>query len=567
MDDAIQPTDRLSAPATSPPDDVDWTGQVLGEFRLLHRLGRGGMGQVYLAEQTSLKRKVALKLLHPELAANERSLLRFKAEAENVARATHANIVQIYTIGQANGINYLALEYVEGRNLREYLEKKGTPELALGLHIMAQVAAALQRASELGIIHRDVKPENILLTKKGEVKVADFGLSRCFAEEAQQSITQSQVSMGTPLYMSPEQVERKTVDTRTDIYSFGVTCYQMFAGTPPFRGASPFDVAYQHVHKDAPLLAELRHDLPSELCAIVQKMMAKKPEDRYQTAREILREINRLREALNLGAVGPISISSSFIAVPPDPARNSATQAWPEGRAGLSWTWRIAIVGSVLVALAAGVTLGWFQNQIALRDQPKPPDANLPIADNGKDKKPVNLKEREKELRQRVEEVLKPEGQLDVHSGLKACTDLGLFYLKQRRLKDADDLFQYIGKPDRKVPAYSFLGRLGHAMVLAFKDEHQASNKEFVAFFGSIEKLEARAGTLTKVERPKGEKFLAIRDEIEAYRLLWKDNYGGIREMVARALNYNHVNDAKSFPEKLEIYRFPPRPTVKGAAP
>src|SRR5436189_5035029 len=156
MENAI-PTGS-NTPTTSPlqqtaSPEADWTGQVLGEFRLLHRIGRGGMGQVYLAEQTSLKRKVALKLLHPELAGNERSLLRFKAEAENVARATHANIVQIYTIGQANGVNYLALEYVEGKNLREYIDKKGTPDLALGLHIMTQVASALQRARELGIIH------------------------------------------------------------------------------------------------------------------------------------------------------------------------------------------------------------------------------------------------------------------------------------------------------------------------------------------------------------------------------------------------------------------------------
>src|ERR1041385_3862524 len=127
MDNAIPPTDAIPA-ATEPggADEVDWTGQILGEFRILNRLGRGGMGQVYLAEQTSLKRKVALKLLNPELASNERSLQRFKEEAVNVARATHANIVQIYVIDKANGINYIALEYVEGKNLREFIEKKGT---------------------------------------------------------------------------------------------------------------------------------------------------------------------------------------------------------------------------------------------------------------------------------------------------------------------------------------------------------------------------------------------------------------------------------------------------------
>src|ERR1041385_3836435 len=136
MDNAIPPTDAIPA-ATEPggADEVDWTGQILGEFRILNRLGRGGMGQVYLAEQTSLKRKVALKLLNPELAENQRSLKRFQAEAENVARATHANIVQIYMIGEANGVKYIALEYVEGKNLGEYIIKKGTPELPLGLQM------------------------------------------------------------------------------------------------------------------------------------------------------------------------------------------------------------------------------------------------------------------------------------------------------------------------------------------------------------------------------------------------------------------------------------------------
>src|SRR5712691_8419753 len=141
METANQPDPAAAATEAGAPSasqEVDLTGQMLGEFRILHRLGRGGMGEVYLAEQTSLKRKVALKLLHPDLASNERSLLRFKAEAENVARATHANIVQIYTIGQASGVNYLALEYVEGRNLREFIEKKGPPELSLGLHVMMQ---------------------------------------------------------------------------------------------------------------------------------------------------------------------------------------------------------------------------------------------------------------------------------------------------------------------------------------------------------------------------------------------------------------------------------------------
>lgn len=560
MDYASQPSDRpnaASGPAVVPAaDEVDWTGQVLGQFRILHRLGSGGMGQVYLAEQTNLKRKVALKLLHSELASNERALVRFQNEAENVARATHANIVQIYDIGKDNGVNWLALEYVEGRNLREFIEKKGTPELSLGLHIMAQVASALQRASEFGIIHRDIKPENILLTKKGEVKVADFGLSRCFAEEAKQSVTQSLVTMGTPLYMSPEQVERKTVDTRTDIYSFGVTCYHMFAGTPPYRGNSPIEVAYQHVHGEPPPLAEIRPDLPPVLCAILQRMMAKKPEDRYQSAREIMRDINQLREALNLGAVANISMSSSFLGKSGDAWRTAPTPPCPETGPRRPMFSPAVMSASVLLALAGGLGFGWMQH---LRRQPVrdllPAQPLLQQAFDAKEKKP-SFNEREKELQQRVQEHLKPEIQLDVNSGLKACADLGLFYLKHRQFKEADAFFEDIRKPDRKVPAYRFLGQVGHAMVLAFQDENAASNREFLEFFANVEKLEARTGPLPK-------KANSIRNENEAYRLLWKDNYGSIREMAARALSHNHANDPTQFPAKLEAYRFPPRPTLK----
>jgi eukaryotic-like serine/threonine-protein kinase len=547
MDDAKP--DKLTQTATQPsvssPDEVDWTGKVLGQFRLLHRIGRGGMGQVYLAEQTSLNRKVALKLLHPELAGNERSLLRFEAEAKNVARATHANIVQIYDIGKDNGINWLALEYVDGRNLRDFIEKKGTPELSLGLHIIAQVASALQRASELGIIHRDIKPENILLTKKGEVKVADFGLSRCFAEEGQQTITQSQVTMGTPLYMSPEQVERKTVDTRTDIYSFGVTCYHMFAGTPPFRGTSPIEVAYQHVHKDPSPLADIRPDLPAELCAIIQKMMAKKPEDRYQTAREIVRDVNALREALNLGGVAVFSISSSFLGSTADNLRGSVTQTWPEATPRSPWLFRSVMIVCVLIALVGGLGAGWFVHH-------RPQSVIAPPDDPGPLKKPAVAKEDATEKQRQVEKYLNPTGPGEVVTGFTLARDLGLYFLKEKRLEEADQLFLDLGKPERKVVMYRWLGRLGHATVLAFKDEAAASNQEFLAVIDDIERTEARP--LAKGKRD-----------------FWREN-GALREMIAKAIDRNFANALDQFADnqpaaKLNVYRFPPRPTLKAAGP
>src|SRR5438552_3896593 len=175
MDPGIKTPSSVSAPTDPLAGSPDWSGKNLGDFHLLRRLGQGGMGQVYLAEQISLKRKVAIKTMRSDLAVSAVSLQRFKAEAEAIARLNHANIVQVYAIGEEAGLHYMALEYVEGRNLREFVAKKGPPELTLALRIMRQVAAALQRAGEFGIIHRDIKPENILLTKRGEIKVADFG--------------------------------------------------------------------------------------------------------------------------------------------------------------------------------------------------------------------------------------------------------------------------------------------------------------------------------------------------------------------------------------------------------
>src|SRR5262245_37127178 len=277
-----------NASPMSLPDAAALTGKTLGDFHLLRPIGKGGMGHVLLAEQRSLRRKVAVKLLKPELAANASALKRFRSEAESAARINHANIVQVYAIGEHDGVNYMAMEYVEGRNLRDFLTRKGPPELPVALSIMRQVAAALQRAGELGVVHRDIKPENILLTRKGEAKVADFGLSRCFADDQQPlNITQSGMTMGTPLYMSPEQVQGRPVDHRSDIYSFGVTCYHMLTGEPPYRGATAFEVAMQHVQAEPRPVQEFRPDAPPELSAVIQKMLAKNPEDRFQTGRDI----------------------------------------------------------------------------------------------------------------------------------------------------------------------------------------------------------------------------------------------------------------------------------------
>ena len=273
--------------------EAELSGRQLGDFLLLRRLGRGAMAEVYLAEQGSLKRQVAVKVLKSQLAADPAYVRRFHHEAEAAASLVHANIVQIYDVGESDGVHYIAQEYVQGQNLQEFLARRGAPDVKLAAAIIGQVAAALYKASTAGIVHRDIKPENIMLASGGEVKVADFGLARLMGDAAH--LTQVGLTMGTPLYMSPEQVEGREVDPRSDIYSLGVTSYQMLAGELPFRGETALGVALEHLRSQPAPLETLRPDLPHGLCRIVHKMLAKEPDQRHANARELLAELRGLQ--------------------------------------------------------------------------------------------------------------------------------------------------------------------------------------------------------------------------------------------------------------------------------
>ncbi len=287
----------------------DLSGRPLGEFRLIRRLGKGGMADVYLAEQTALNRHVAVKVMKSSLVTDSTYLERFKTEAMAAANLNHVNIVQVYTIGCVDGLHYIAQEYVQGKNLKEFISRKGPPELPVALHIMRQIASALQKAGEAGIVHRDIKPENILVNRKGVVKVADFGLAQLTLGGERLNLTQEGVTMGTPLYMSPEQVQGNKVDQRSDIYSFGVTCYHMFAGRPPFRGETAIAIAMKQVNSQPAPLSKRRPDLPPAVCNLIHRMMAKKPEDRFADAGVLLAEIKRIAKALQSDQ-GEVSLSA-----------------------------------------------------------------------------------------------------------------------------------------------------------------------------------------------------------------------------------------------------------------
>lgn len=297
-------------------DDVQSRiGQMFGEFKLLKRLGVGGMAEVWLAEQSKPKRRVALKFMHPDLMGDPLYVKRFEREADAAAGLTHANIVQVYSTGTHENQHYIVQEYVEGNTLREYLKKLASQNKRISinaaLQIMRQTASALEMAASRGIVHRDIKPENIMLTDKGMVKVADFGLAQFDTGGEKLNLTQADTTMGTPLYMSPEQIRAEKLDQRSDLYSLGVTCYHMLCGQPPFRGDTAMAVAVQHLNDPPQPLLERRNDLPKPLVDVVHKLIRKKPEDRYQSFTEVLEDIRLLSKANKTGTLGDVAIADA----------------------------------------------------------------------------------------------------------------------------------------------------------------------------------------------------------------------------------------------------------------
>jgi serine/threonine-protein kinase len=542
----------------APPKQPDLTGRTLGDFHILRRIGTGGMGQVYLARQTSLKRDVALKLLRGELNTNTTALARFGAEAQAVAKLNHPNIVHIYQIGEADGLRYMVLEYVDGRNLRDYLARKGPPDLPITLSVMRQVASALQKAHEEGIVHRDIKPENILVTRKVEVKVTDFGLSRFFTGEAPATnLTQSGVTLGTPLYMSPEQVQGHTVDNRSDIYSFGVTCYHLLAGEPPFRGTSAFEVALKHVQEQPRLLADLRPDLPPDLCGMIHKMMAKNPNDRYQSAKDILRDLVKVRDGLTVAtgalATSPGSRRSPTPSVTALDDVLSLTQsgatppksALPPASHPVRWgRWLLAGLACLLA------TVGGMFVYAGLNPPADPPaKTTSPITQGLPDVRPPDriVTTRERELLAALNtEDPKPD------DAIKASIELGLLYVREHRLTDADKRFEILKNKKwadmLSTRSAHIAGRFGQAIVLAHENKAESSNKLF---------LDVVTEAIPKFG-PGGSKG-GDRSAAAVNWLLLR--YPDLSIAVSEALNRNaaNLNKTKLEPAALEQLRSPHR--------
>src|SRR5262245_16578931 len=316
--------DRAGNFIEAPPSDIaaDWLsveesrdGQTIGHYQLMRRIGRGGMGEVYLARDTRLGRPAALKLLQTSLTRDAARVRRFRQEARAASALNHPNIITIYEVGQADstagGAQFIAAEFVDGQTLRE-LFKGGGLALGAALDILIQVAGALAAAHEAGIIHRDIKPENIMLRKDGLAKVLDFGLAKLTEQATQRRhqssgsfarvTTQPGVVMGTVSYMSPEQARGLELDERTDVFSLGVVMYELLTGRAPFQGETTGDILVALLSGEPRPLARYETKLPEALQRIIDQAIAKQVEQRYRTARELGAELKRLKEELEFAA-------------------------------------------------------------------------------------------------------------------------------------------------------------------------------------------------------------------------------------------------------------------------
>jgi beta-lactam-binding protein with PASTA domain/predicted Ser/Thr protein kinase len=344
-----------------------------GRYRILRKLGAGGMANVYLAEDQELGRRVAIKILNDRHANDEQFVERFRREAKNAAALSHPNIVSIYDRGEAEGTYYIAMEYLDGRSLKELIVSRGPAPVKVALEYARQILSALRFAHRHGIVHRDIKPHNVLVDGEGRVKVTDFGIARAGASQ----MTEAGSIVGTAQYLSPEQARGGAVDQRSDLYSLGIVLYELLTGEPPFQGETPVEIAMKHLSHAPEPPSALRPDLPRELDWIVMRALAKDPEDRYQSAEEMDADLERVSRGAPVAAATeesatqvmrvpaaaaavPAAGAATMIA-PPRPALPAAPAAeyyeYDEGpgRDRALWPWLLAI----LLIAAAGIG-GWY---------------------------------------------------------------------------------------------------------------------------------------------------------------------------------------------------------------
>ena len=272
---------------------------ILGNrYEIIRKIGDGGMAFVYEAKDRLLNRIVAVKVLRPEFVDDEEFLAKFKREAEAVANISHPNIVNVYDVGCDGKVNYIVMEYVDGQNLKEIIKNEGTLDEYTALDITKQIAKALSAAHKKGVIHRDIKPHNILISSEGRnVKVADFGIAKAATNSTMTNIGSI---IGSVHYFSPEQAKGKPVKNNADLYSLGIVLYEMLLGKVPFKGDSPISIALQHINEDIEFSSEEKTQIPQSIRTLIKKLTEKSPEDRYQSSEEVIEDIEYIEQNIDL---------------------------------------------------------------------------------------------------------------------------------------------------------------------------------------------------------------------------------------------------------------------------
>ena len=341
-------------------------GSVIDDrYRVDELIARGGMATVYRALDLRLGRTVAIKILAPAFTADPGFVDRFTLEARSAAALTHPNVVAVHDQGVSNGFPYLIMEYVPGRTIRQLLTTNGSMTSAHALEIMKAVLAGLSAAHEAGFVHRDIKPENVLITDTGLIKVTDFGLARVI-DDTPVSDSTGAVLLGTMAYLSPEQVQQRTIDQRSDVYSAGILLFEMLTGRVPFTGNSPLEVAYMHVNQDVPAPSTIAHDVPPAVDHLVLAATRRNPNDRFANAHVFLDAVNRASSAVPAAEALTTVLPTNQTLVLANPGLSGPSQSAPTSapaqvRQGTTArVKRNRIIAAVLLVSVIVAGLGWF---------------------------------------------------------------------------------------------------------------------------------------------------------------------------------------------------------------
>jgi beta-lactam-binding protein with PASTA domain/predicted Ser/Thr protein kinase len=364
----------------------DLTGSLFADrYRLERKLGSGGMADVWLAEDQELGRRVAVKILHERYSNDEQFVERFRREATHAAGLSHPNIVSIYDRGVAEGSYYIVMEYIEGRTLKELIVTRGPCPVPVAISYTRQILAALRYAHKNGIIHRDIKPHNVIVDREGRVKVADFGIARAVASE----MTEVGSIVGTAQYLSPEQARGAPVDESSDLYSTGIVLYELLTGTVPFTGETPVEIAMKHLSQTPDAPSTRRPDIPHDLDLVVLRALAKEPADRYRTAAELDRDLELVARGdpvgtetetaatMVLAGAGAMDATAATRVAAPLAGSTGGTYGGDERyraydgpvRRRSPWPWVLAVAALVAVAVGGWLLYDNVQKQI---DEGKP---------------------------------------------------------------------------------------------------------------------------------------------------------------------------------------------------